>query len=105
MICNMVPVDVRAQCGPGALKKFNILQEKRHAGEWAVGKPPINLPLCIVMMLYDDCIDLRINFAGSHNGFVEQFAGRDLLFPDEVRKDHRVIVAVFLESHGAIPRC
>jgi hypothetical protein len=28
-----------------------------------------------------------------------------LLFPDEVRKAHRVIVAVFLKNHAAIPRC
>ena len=105
MIGNMILVDARARCGPGALKKLKILQQKRHTGERAVWQPPIYLPLCIVMMFYDDRVDLRINFAGSHNGFVEQFACGDVLFPDQVRKAHRVIVAVFFKSHGDVPRC
>ena len=91
MIGHIILQEGRARRRPRALQKIEVLQEKRHAGERAVGKSFLDLAFGIVVVLDDDRIDLRVDFRGARDGLVEQFAGRDLLFPDEFGKADRVI--------------
>ena len=100
----MVLVDARARCGPRPLKKLQILQEKRHAGERAIRKSLVDLPLGIIVVLDDDRIDFRIYFSGPRNCFIQQFTGADLPFSDEFGQTDGVIAAIFSEGHGHVPR-
>ena len=99
MIGHIVLVDARARGGAGTLQKVEILEQKRHAGEGTVGKALVDLPPCIVVMLDDDGIDLRIDLGGARDGLVQQFAGTDLLLADEVGKADGVVLAIFRECH------
>ncbi len=99
MIGDVVLVDACAEGRPRALQDIQILQEKRHAGEGTIRKSLFDLPLRIVVMLYDHCVDLRIDFAGTGDRLVQQFLGTDMLVADELGKAHPVIAAIFLEGH------
>ena len=68
-----------------------------------VRKTVFDLSPRVVVMLDDDSVDLRIDFGGSRNGFVEQFEGRDLFSVNQLGKSDRVIVAEFLEGHRVQP--
>ena len=76
VIGDIVLVDAGAEGRPRALEKFQILQQKRHAGEGTIGKPLVDLPFGIVVMLDDDSVDLRIDPGGAGDRLVEQFARR-----------------------------
>jgi hypothetical protein len=71
MVGNIVLVDARARSRPGALENIEILQQKRHASEGTVGKPVVDLPLGIIVMLHDHRIDLRIEPGGAGDGLVQ----------------------------------
>src|ERR1700733_3808500 len=62
MIGDIVLVDARAEGGPRTLKQIEVLEHERHAGEGAIRKPPVDLPSRVIVMLYDNGIDLRIDF-------------------------------------------
>ncbi len=93
----------RARRRARALQQIEILQEKRHAGERASGKPFLDLAFRIVVMLDHDRVDLRIDFCGAGNRLVEQIGRRDLFPADEIGQADRIKVAVFLESHVQTP--
>ena len=76
MIGDVVLVDAGAEGRPRALQIFQILQQKRHAGEGTIGKPLVDLPRRIVVMLDDDSVDLRIDPGGAGDRLVEQFIRR-----------------------------
>ena len=99
MIGDIVLVEARAESRPRALQNIQVLQQKRHAGEGAIRKPLVDLPLGMVVMLDDDRVDLRVDLGGAGDGLVQQFPGADLLVADEIGQADPVIVAVFLEGH------
>ena len=68
--------DAGAEGGARALQQIEILQQERHAGEGAVGKSLVDLPLGIVVVLDHDRVDLRIDLGGAGDRLVEQFARR-----------------------------
>ncbi|MGY4418867.1 hypothetical protein ACVWY2_001292 [Bradyrhizobium sp. JR6.1] len=92
-----------ARRGAGALEQIEILQQERHAGEGAVRQPLGDLALGVVVMLDDDCVDLRIDGGRARNRLVEQLPCRDVLVADELGETDRVVVAEFLESHVRAP--
>ncbi len=83
-----------------ALQEVEVLQEERYAGKGAVGQPALDLAFGIVVMLYHDRVDLRIDLRGTGDGLVEQFPGRDFFLPNQFGKADRVVIAVFLEGHA-----
>ena len=99
VVGDIVLVDAGAESGSRALEQIEILQQKRHAGEGTVRKSLFDLPLRIIIVLYDHRIDLRIDLGGAGDGFVQQFPGTDLLVVDEFGEPDRVVIAIFLESH------
>ena len=99
MAGDIVPVKAGAERGPRALQKVEVLQQKRHAGERAIRKPLVDLPLGMVVMLYNHRIDLGIYPGGAGDRLVQQFPGTNLLVADEFGKTDAVIAAVFPEGH------
>ena len=99
VVGDVILVDAGAEGRPRALEEIEILQQKRHAREGTIRKSLVDLPLRIVVMLYDHRIDLRIDLGGTGDRLVEQLRGRDLLVANEFGKPEPVIAAVFLEGH------
>ena len=83
MVRDIVLEDARARGGPRTLKKLQVLEQKRHAGERAVRKPLVDLRSRVIVVLYDDGVDLRIDLLGPRDGFVQQLARADLFGADE----------------------
>jgi hypothetical protein len=71
--------------------QIEILQQERHAGEGTFGKSLLDLPLRVVVVLYDHRIDMRIDLGGAGDCFVQQFPGTDLLLADKLGKPDKAI--------------
>ena len=99
MIGDIILVDARARCGPRSLKKFEVLQEERHAGERTGGKPVVDLPLGMVVVFHDHRVDVSVDLRRAGDRLVQKLAGADLFAADEIGEADCVIAAVFLERH------
>jgi len=99
MVGDIVLVDARPEGGSRALEKVEVFQEKRHAGEGAVGQSLRDLPLGMVIVLHDHRVDLWIDLRRARDGFVEQLLRADLLPAHEIGKANRVVIAILLEGH------
>ena len=61
MIGDIVPVKARTGCGARPLETLQILQKKWQARKGAVWQSLVYLSLGVILMLYDNGIDLRID--------------------------------------------
>src|SRR4051795_12823576 len=102
MIRDIVLEDAGARGGPRTLEKIQVLEQERHAAEGAVRKPPVDLRSRVLVVFYDDGIDLRIDLVCARDGFVQQLVRTDLFGPDEIGEAEPVMAAVFLDGHDGI---
>ena len=65
MIGDVLPENTRAEGRSRGVEQIEVLQQKRHAGEGAIGKPTIDLPPGVVVMLHDHRVDLGVDFGGA----------------------------------------
>src|SRR3954466_5571154 len=61
MIRDIVLEDAGARGGPRTLETIQALEQGRPAGEGAVRKPPVDFRSRVIVVFYDDRIDLRID--------------------------------------------
>ena len=94
----------RAECRLGAVEeKVQVLQEKRHAFEWAFGQAACDLDTGLVIMFEDNGIEFGVELFGAVYGLVEKLFCLYLAFGDKFAEPQPVILIVIGKGHEFSP--
>src|SRR5262249_5779578 len=72
VVRDLVLVDAGAKCRTRAFKEIEVLQDKWHAGKGTLRHSLLDLPLRVIVVLYDDCVDVRIDLFGTRDRFIQE---------------------------------